>query len=104
MKIRKMFEGTCGFCRKESKYLERDHRVPPRLGGTNHESNIQHLCLDCHMRKSALEASLMSFSCTTDIVKEWFKLAFQEDSHMAKMFVSELGMRVTHFREVAGDL
>jgi hypothetical protein len=37
--------------------LEIDHRVPLWAGGDNDESNLWLLCVDCHKRKTAQEAS-----------------------------------------------
>ena len=34
-----------------------DHIVPREQGGSNDESNLQPLCLECHQAKSALETA-----------------------------------------------
>lgn len=34
-----------------------DHRVPLEAGGSNDDANLQLLCVDCHMHKSAAEAA-----------------------------------------------
>lgn len=96
---------TCEACSKlwPMDFIERDHKVPPRIGGTDHHTNIQMLCLGCHKRKSALEASLFSFDATTEVVREWYGLAFQYDREEIKQFVDKLTLRVAHFREVAAS-
>lgn len=105
MTIRKSYEGTCNACGNESKYLERDHRVPPRLGGErSHQSNLQDLCLECHKRKSVLEVSLMNFYGPTDVVREWLLLAFQDDVDSMIAFAGKIAMRATHIREVVSTL
>jgi 5-methylcytosine-specific restriction protein A len=35
-----------------------DHRIPREQGGSNDESNLQPLCLECHRAKTAAEAAL----------------------------------------------
>lgn len=97
----KSYTGTCNACGKQSEYLEQDHRVPVRLGGDQHRTNMQMLCLECHKRKTFLETSLFSFYCTTDTVREWFRLAFQDDKERIKLFIDQLALRVSHFGEVA---
>jgi len=44
---------------------------------------------------------LFEFSCSTDTVKEWYRLAFQNDERLIKAFVDFLALRVSHFNEVA---
>lgn len=100
MKPPNNYQGHCFACRRESHYLERDHRIPTRLGGSYGAYNLQDLCLECHKRKTLLECSLMSFECESDVMREWFQLAFQDDLERIKAFVDNLSMRATHFREV----
>lgn len=97
-------EGPCYACGKLSLYLERDHRVPPRLGGSRRHFNLQDLCLDCHRRKSIIEVDLMSLNAESDDVKEWFHLAFQSKPELVKHFIDNIALRVGHFREVYGKL
>lgn len=44
----------CRQCSAAGK-LEVDHIVPLVQGGREHEDNLQALCRDCHIRKTALE-------------------------------------------------
>jgi Restriction endonuclease len=104
LKIKRTYAGNCNACGRETKYLERDHRVPVRLGGGQTHHNLQDLCLDCHHRKSALEASLMSFSCESEVVREWLKLAFQDDTDSMKEFADEVYLRSKHLLEIISRL
>lgn len=100
----KYHTGRCNACGRESIYCERDHRVPPRLGGGQTQRNLQDLCLECHRRKTHLEVSLFDFNCETETVRDWFFLAFQNDDGMIKTFLDELALRLSHFREVKAGL
>jgi 5-methylcytosine-specific restriction enzyme A len=40
--------------------LEVDHRTPLHLGGSEDGTNLQGLCLACHLAKSAAEATARS--------------------------------------------
>ena len=47
-------KGCCGVCKvKQSVKMHMDHIVPLKLGGTNDDRNVQLLCADCNMAKSA---------------------------------------------------
>ena len=94
-------QGRCGFCERETLYLEKDHRVPPRLGGSRGgEWNIQYLCPECHRMKTQLEGELFDFNCETPFILEWFKVAFQNDSKNISRFVDHLVLRAHHFLEI----
>lgn len=102
MTIRKNYHGTCNVCGRESRFLERDHRVPPRLGGDLfHQANLQDICLECHKRKTTLEAGLMNFECTSAEVQEWLTMAFGADFGNMHGFADSLELRAHHVAEVA---
>ena len=42
-------------CKLRSDTYEIDHIVPLASGGTNDDSNLQLLCVDCHKEKTTLE-------------------------------------------------
>jgi len=96
----KTYSGTCNACGKQTKFVERDHRVPVRLGGEQNHRNLQDLCLECHRAKNLLEVTLFDLDGSTETVREWFRLAFQDDTESIAYFIGELSMRVSHFREV----
>lgn len=51
--LKKYNNFTCESCnqKKESNELEIDHIIPLIKGGTNDYSNLQVLCIDCHLNK-----------------------------------------------------
>src|SRR5688572_19608476 len=98
------YSGVCGNCGRESHYMHRDHRHPVRLGGSDNQSNLQDLCLECHYRKTFLETILMTFNCETAVVREWFQLAFQKDAQKIKTFVNHMAITSAHLDEVYDSL
>lgn len=53
-------EPLCRECAKHGRTTaaqEIDHIIPLHMGGTEHEANLQPLCIDCHKAKTAAEAS-----------------------------------------------
>lgn len=51
MSLSRLQKDRCAECRKRRKALTVDHKVPLYLGGSNHRSNLQLLCLTCNSRK-----------------------------------------------------
>lgn len=52
-------KGLCQPCLAEGKYRtarQVDHIVPKAKGGTDDDSNLQSICVDCHQRKTQQEA------------------------------------------------
>jgi hypothetical protein len=96
----KKYSGVCQACKRESQYIERDFKIPVRMGGDNEEHNRQDLCLECHRHKTHLERTLFGLYCDTETVREWFRLAFQDNLEDIKDFQDRLEMRMSHFREV----
>lgn len=45
----------CGFKPAVDAQLQLDHRVPQSRGGTDHPSNLQTLCANCHALKTYIE-------------------------------------------------
>jgi len=75
-------------------------RLPAKLGGGRAHRNMQCLCTKCQKRKTRLECSLLSYDCTTETVREWFRLAFGDDVEEIERFVGSMRLRTSHFREV----
>ena len=52
--------GLCQPCKAAGKTAQAkqvDHIKPKVKGGTDHDSNLQAICIDCHKRKTADEAA-----------------------------------------------
>lgn len=47
-------EPNCRYCGRRT--VETDHIIPRAEGGTNHRSNLQGLCRECHWQKTKVEA------------------------------------------------
>jgi hypothetical protein len=92
-------QGPCGMCGKSSEYLERDHRVPPRLGGSQHPDNIQRLCPECHTRKTSLEINLFDINTPSEDIEQWLTFAFQHDTEQMELFIIHVSMQAAHFKE-----
>jgi 5-methylcytosine-specific restriction protein A len=66
IKLRDRFTCQCGCGRVGPEHeLEVDHRVPMYEGGTEDDSNLQSLLIECHARKSQTERNRVSAKCTT---------------------------------------
>lgn len=51
-RLRKGRNSACERCGTVRPQLQRDHIVPRFLGGSDHHSNIQYLCANCHEDKT----------------------------------------------------
>lgn len=53
-------DGCCQQCGETEGQMHIDHIVPKRLGGTDHDENLQQLCQKCNLRKGGafFEAAL----------------------------------------------
>ena len=47
---------TCQNCKRVTDKLECDHIINTAQGGTDDESNLQSLCVDCHKAKTLKES------------------------------------------------
>ena len=47
---------TCQSCGRVTQALELDHIVNVAQGGTDDESNLQSLCVECHKKKTQMES------------------------------------------------
>ena len=52
--VKKVYNFKCNHCKKKkiSEELEIDHIIPLANGGTNDYSNLQPLCIECHLKKT----------------------------------------------------
>ena len=41
---------NCQICKKETDYLEKHHIVPKSRGGSDNNSNLIKICIDCHSK------------------------------------------------------
>ena len=46
---------TCQHCGRTTDELEIDHITPVAQGGTEHDHNMQSLCVQCHLAKTAID-------------------------------------------------
>lgn len=56
---------TCQHCKRVGGELELDHIINVAAGGTDDESNLQILCVDCHKIKSQVESSNGQYGLTS---------------------------------------
>ncbi|GJH22233.1 HNH endonuclease [Caballeronia novacaledonica] len=71
----------CAMCEAQgllTQAAEVDHRVPLAHGGTDHEDNLQSLCIECHAKKTLEEQGKRRAGCDAnglplDDAHPWFK-------------------------------
>lgn len=56
--IHKRDRWTCQHCHRVTIDLELDHIKNKAQGGTDHESNLQSLCVPCHKKKTQQESRM----------------------------------------------
>lgn len=96
----------CYACKRDFELIQihNDHRIPRSLGGDNSYRNKQQLCIACHHRKTSLEVSLFQFYTESNDIYEWLQLAFQGDVERIEIWLDELSLKLSHFREVVRSL
>ena len=67
--------GVCNHCGKAQRYLECDHRIPKRFGGTDDDRNLHLLCISCHREKSHLEC-LIAAGGVNQYHSLWLAIAY----------------------------
>jgi len=79
--------GTCQVCETKTKHLERHHIVPRSRGGSDKNSNLIDLCIDCHSK-----AHDVSFSNGRNgLIKEGQKKIIDEEAQAHKYFIDSNG-------------